>query len=166
MIQSYWLRRGLAVALVALFLPTATTACFGGFNLTRKVYSFNRSISADKWVRWLAFLVLSIVPIYGIAILVDVILANSIEFWSGKNPIADAGTTRFVRGPGGESVTMTLREDGSIDVAALDPDGRFHQLRLVKTDAAIEAFDAEGNLLARVGDDSTGEPALLAAAAR
>jgi hypothetical protein len=77
----------------------------------------------------------------------------------------DAGTVRVVRGPGGETLTMTLREDRSIDVVVLYPDGSLQQIRMVKTDDAIEARDAEGNLLARVGDQN-GEPALLAAAAR
>jgi len=163
MFQTTGLRKGLSVALVALFLPTATTACFGGFNLTRKVYGFNRSISSDKWIRWLAFLVLVIVPIYGIAQIVDVLIANSIEFWSGKNPVADAGTTRVVSGPNGETLTMTLREDGAIDVVVLHADGRLNHLLMVKTDDAIEARDADGTLLARVGDVD-GQPGLLAAA--
>ncbi len=164
MIHSGRLRKGISTALVALFLPIATTACFGGFNLTRKVYGFNKTISSDKWIRWLAFLVLVIVPIYEIATLVDALLANSIEFWSGRNPIADAGTTRVVNGPNGETLTMTLREDGAIDVVVLHADGRLQQLRMLRTDDAIEARDAEGNLLARVGD-LYGQPALLAAAA-
>jgi hypothetical protein len=165
MFQSQWLRRGVGTALIAILLPTASTGCFGGFNLTRKVYQFNRSISSDKWVRWLAFLVLVIVPIYGIATLVDAILANSIEFWSGRNPIADAGTTRVVLGPNGETLTMTLREDRSIDVVVVQADGRMQYLRMVKTEDAIEARDAEGNLVAHVGDVG-GRPGRLAPAHR
>jgi hypothetical protein len=166
MIQSRSLRRAISVALVATFLPMATTACFGSFALTRKVYNFNKGVSSDKWIRWLMFLVLVIVPIYGVSQLLDALLFNSIEFWGGRNPVnVDAGTTRVVRGPGGETLTMTLREDRSIDVVVLHPDGSLQQIRMVKTDDAIEARDAEGNLLARVGDQN-GEPALLAAAAR
>jgi hypothetical protein len=153
------------VGLLAVFLPFSTTACFGAFNLTRKVYKFNKTASNDKWVRWIVFLVLVIVPIYGIAQLIDAIVLNSIEFWTGRNPVTvDAGTTRVVNGPNGETLTMTLREDRSIDVVVLHPDGRLQQLRMVKTDDAIEARDADGTVLARVGDVN-GEAGLLAAAA-
>jgi hypothetical protein len=165
MIQGSSLRRAISIAVIAAFLPLATTACFGGFNLTRKVYKFNKDVSGDKWIRWLVFLVLVIVPIYGLSQLLDALLFNSIEFWTGNNPVTvDAGTTRVVRVPSGETLTMTLREDRSIDVVVLHNNGKVQHVRMVKTDEAIEAWDADGTLLARVGDVN-GEPALLAAAA-
>lgn len=71
-----------ALLLVAFF----TTGCTGSFNLTRKVYNWHRS-QDDKWVDEFGFLVCAILPIYGISTFADAIVFNSIEFWTGENPV-------------------------------------------------------------------------------
>lgn len=63
----------------------ANTACFGSFPLTRKVYGFNKGVSNDKFVRELVFLAIGVlVPVYSVAGLIDVVILNSMEFWTGK----------------------------------------------------------------------------------
>lgn len=62
-------------------------SCIGSFELTKKVYNWNMGVG-DKWVNELVFLVCSIVPVYAVAGFVDVIVLNSIEFWSDENPMA------------------------------------------------------------------------------
>lgn len=62
------------------------SACWGGFNLTRKLYRWNAGMG-DKWINWLIFLLLTIVPVYAVCVLVDLLVLNSIEFWSGSNPV-------------------------------------------------------------------------------
>lgn len=71
-----------SIVVIAFF----TTGCTGSFNLTRKVYNFHRSQS-DKWADELCFLLVALTPIYGLATFADAIIFNSIEFWTGKNPI-------------------------------------------------------------------------------
>ena len=106
----------IAVALLATFLPMSTVGCFGQFALTRKVYRFNRDLSHDRWVRWIGFLVMVFVPIYGAAGFIDLVFANSIEFWGGDNPFAAAdGKTRHAVGPNGERLYATSVEAGVID---------------------------------------------------
>lgn len=76
--------------------------CYGSFPLVRAVYKFNGSIGdnskAGGVVRSLVMILLTIIPVYGISFLADVIILNSIEFWSGnrvnfqkvpQNPILD-----------------------------------------------------------------------------
>ena len=41
----------------------------------------------------------------------DVIVLNSIEFWSGSNPLADVGSVKTVKGESGEYLVQT-NEDG------------------------------------------------------
>lgn len=71
-----------SIVILAFF----TTGCTGPFNLTHKVYNFHRS-QADKWSDELCFLLVALLPIYSIAIFADAIIFNSIEFWTGKNPV-------------------------------------------------------------------------------
>ncbi len=143
--------RWIGALVLAGFLPVATTGCFGGFELTRKIYRFNERVDPDQWVQWMVFLVLNVVPIYAFAVTLDVLFANSVEFWTGSNPIlGEAERRRTVWGPGGERATATLREDGALDVELVEPDGTRHRLTLVRDGASVEARDASGRALARL----------------
>jgi hypothetical protein len=151
-----------AVATLALcaFLPVSLGGCFGGFELTKKTYQFNKEVSPDKWIRWLVFLLITIVPIYGIAMLVDAIAMNSMEFWTGKNPVL-AGTERTFHGEDGDVALVRYGFDGVVDVRITRADGSEQQLRLMRAADSVVALDGKGNLIARVGD-LDGQPALLA----
>lgn len=160
------LQRPIAALILASFLPVASAGCFGHFETVRKVYSFNQGVHSDKWVRWAVFVGLVLVPVYGSAALFDMIFANSVEFWSGKNPMAMLpGTTRTVAGADGERARMTLRPDGAIDVLFEGRTGPAERLVLVREGATLAAYDADGALVARVGDGPDGAPRLLAAGA-
>lgn len=75
--------------MAALFLCSAlTTGCFGEFALTRKLYSWNKDVSSNKFVQTLIFWAFNIVPVYGVAGFIDSAILNLIEFWTGSNPIA------------------------------------------------------------------------------
>jgi hypothetical protein len=166
MASSSWLRRSVAILVLAGFVPVATTACFGKFQLTRKVYRVNQDIDPDKWIRWFAFIVLTVVPIYGLALVIDLLFANSVEFWTGANPIqADAGTRKIVQGPNGELMTLTWRGDGAIDVTVEGADRRITGFTVVTEGNALSAWDPDGNLLARV-TDVAGQPANIAGRSR
>lgn len=145
------------------FLPLATAGCFGRFALTQKVYEFNREVDSSKWIQWLAFLVLNVVPVYPFAVVIDAVFANSVEFWTGANPVvgtAAGGETKVVRGPAGEVVRMTRLAPGVVDVSVAAPDGTVQQLTLVLEREALAAYDHDGTLVARVGDRD-GAPALI-----
>ncbi len=65
--------------------------CYGNFYLTKSVYRWNGSIGnssmTGRFLRSLVMIALSIIPVYGIAMLADLIILNLIEFWTGK-PLA------------------------------------------------------------------------------
>ncbi len=96
------LRRA-AILSVATFGLLSSSACFGSFQLTRKVYAWNKAVSPDKFVQELVFLGLNIVPVYWFAGAADAIFANSVEFWTGTNPVASARTLR----PDGTALVQT-----------------------------------------------------------
>ena len=77
------MKRFVAVVVLMAFF---TTGCTGSFNLTRKLYNWHRSQS-DKWADELCFLLVALTPVYGLATFADAIIFNSIEFWTGKNPV-------------------------------------------------------------------------------
>ncbi|MCX7990907.1 MAG: DUF3332 domain-containing protein [Proteobacteria bacterium] len=76
------------IAFLLLICLTNVYGCFGKFNLTRKVYDINSKVS-DKFLRSAVTWAFIIIPVYGISALLDFVLFNTIEFWTGKNPIAE-----------------------------------------------------------------------------
>lgn len=78
----------LTVAVVtALCGSLCLTSCIGSFQLTNKLLSWNRNIS-NKFVNELVFIAFWILPVYEVSGLADILVLNSIEFWSGTNPVA------------------------------------------------------------------------------
>ncbi len=75
---------------VALSLATTLflSSCIGSFGLTNRVLDWNKGLG-NQFVNEVVFIAFHIVPVYGITCLADVIVINSIEFWTGSNPIAD-----------------------------------------------------------------------------
>jgi len=107
-------RLGKVVALVLVVSVGVvfSAGCFGKFQLTRKVYDINKSVE-DKYLRSAVTWLLVIIPVYGLAGLLDFILFNVIEFWSGENPIVSGPQTR-VYAKGDDRAVMTIdREDGA-----------------------------------------------------
>lgn len=72
---------------IALASTLFLSSCIGSFGLTVKVWDWNSNLS-NKWVNELVFLALNIVPVYDICVFADVVVLNTIEFWTGNNPIA------------------------------------------------------------------------------
>ncbi len=87
-----WTRRLLIIALAVVFL----NGCYGSFHLTKKLYAFNGTVE-NKFVRSAVTWVMIIVPIYGIAGLVDFVILNTVEFWTGSNPMAMGDTEKEVQ---------------------------------------------------------------------
>lgn len=72
-------------------LGVTFTGCFGQFQLTRSVYSWNESVTNDKFAQTLLFYGMNIIPVYSAAGFLDFVFFNVLEFWTGSNPIAMAG---------------------------------------------------------------------------
>lgn len=79
----------------SLACSTLFTSCIGSFGLTNKLLTWNSNIDS-KFVNELVFFAFWIVPVYEISALADILVLNSIEFWSGKSPVADAGKVKNI----------------------------------------------------------------------
>lgn len=89
------------------------SSCIGSFGLHSKLVSWNESIG-NKFVNELVYLVFNIVPVYPVCYLADALVVNSIEFWSGSNPMASIGDVKKVKGENGNYLVETLENGYSI----------------------------------------------------
>lgn len=117
--------------------------CFGRFEITRNLYGFNRTVAEDRFVRWAVFLAMNVAPMYPVGMALDALVANPIEFWSGKNPVR--GSPRWF--PRQASPTPVL--GACHERVAGSSRGALH---LVRAADALLAFDACGELVAEVTD--------------
>jgi hypothetical protein len=138
------MKKTIAVVLIVAFF---TTGCTGSFNLTRKVYNFHRS-QADKWSDELCFLVVALLPIYGFATLADAIVFNSIEFWTGKNPVDMSyvpPSSRIVQN-GNEKYRMSFNDKtGQVSLTSLAQGN--HGVIFERSDNMITAKNDKGQVL-------------------
>lgn len=87
------------VIAVALCASLTLPSCIGSFGLTQKLMTWNKNIG-NKFVNELVFIAFWIVPVYEVSALADILVINSIEFWSGDNPVAHKGK-KVVEGQNG-----------------------------------------------------------------
>jgi hypothetical protein len=119
-----------ALALAAVPL----SGCFGSFSLTHKVWQLNDSVSDSKWVKWVLFLAFVIVPIYGISIFVDAIVLNTIEFFTGSNPMR----AKLENLPGGHALAFERVNESRVRVVHTK-DGATVRVLYIEIDGTSEA---------------------------
>jgi hypothetical protein len=141
-----------SVVIVAFF----TTGCTGSFNLVHKVYNFHRS-QADKWTDEICFLLVALLPVYSLATLADAIIFNSIEFWTGKNPVelsAMPGGNRMAYNSKTGQVQVAVPkidwlifERSSIGVVAKNDKGQVMYSSVQGTNGDVAIYNAQGKLV-------------------
>ena len=143
----------MGIGLVALAL--VTSGCFGPFNLTRRLYKWNEQV-VGKWELEFMFILLAWAPVYGVTILGDAVVFNSMEFWTGKNPVdppsaqrsALPQTKRLVRGDDEARLTYTATADGPHLVIEQFRQGQpAGSLRVEQRDGKTVGLDAAGRVL-------------------
>lgn len=136
--------RGLSAVLIAVFL-FSSTSCIGSFSLTGRLLGWNKHVG-NKFINELVFFAFWILPVYEVTGLADLLVLNSIEFWSGRNPMGDVSAATEVEASNGNHVritadatgydlvnldtesTMRLEYDADIDGWAVEYDGTRHIL--------------------------------------
>lgn len=89
------------------------------FRLDEQASGWNKQIG-NKFVNELVFFAFWIIPVYEVTALADVLVLNSIEFWSGSNPIAKGKTMidgqdgKYLVECDGKGYTITSQNDGSV----------------------------------------------------
>lgn len=148
-------------ALALVMISLIAVGCTGSFTLTRQVYDFQTK-PADKWVDEVLFLAFVIVPVYGAATLVDAVVFNSLEFWTGQNPMK-AGLT--------PETSNTVAQNGQ-DRLDMKYDAASRDIRvssaatgrsfvLAKTQNGVVAKDREGKVIFTSVEDARGGVTVL-----
>lgn len=113
-------KRYLSVAVVAALLCSFSfSSCIGSFALTNKLLAWNKQVG-NKVVNELVFFAFWVIPVYEVTAVADVLVLNSIEFWSGSNPVAQGRSViegadgRYLVDCDGKGYTITSENDGSV----------------------------------------------------
>ncbi len=140
----------LSVFLLLIFL----SGCYGPFPITLAVYKANGSVPTGIF-RNLVFWLLLIIPVYEIALTIDIVILNLIEFWipgtQFDNLVYDDAR--------GRKVSMLESEDGkTAHLTVSDDEKVLLELEFIKvSDTMCEVRDTDGVLLGSVQFHSTGD---------
>jgi len=153
--------------LLSLTLAASVAGCYGPFSLTRKLHRWNGEIG-EKWVNEGVFVAMVIFPVYGLSALADALVFNSVEFWTGKNPVyskaprelsngdysavlsyrPDSRRLRVDRFKKGRPAGAILIEPSADGMLARSADGGV-LLRAITVDGRVLLRDAQGREIAR-----------------
>ena len=98
------------VAAVLVAGTLVCSSCIGSFGLFNKYEKWQCNMTSNKYVNGIVGLILQ--PIVGgICLTVDALVLNTIEFWTGDNPVA-ANTTQKVMGHDGLYYAVTTTKQG------------------------------------------------------
>lgn len=94
----------------ALLLVSSFTfqSCIGSFSLTNKVLSWNKNVS-NKFLNEVVFFAFWVLPVYEVTAVADLLVINSIEFWSGNQPLE--ARNQVIKTENGDYF-INAREDG------------------------------------------------------
>ncbi|MBI3812525.1 MAG: DUF3332 family protein [Nitrospirae bacterium] len=105
--------RTTAIVMV-MIISFMSTGCLGRFAAFNKLSVWNQKATKDKFVNEIIFLALNIIPVYGIALLADAVVFNSLEFWGEKNPMVSEGHHQKFVESGNIKVVLDFRQNGEM----------------------------------------------------
>ena len=138
------MKKGIA-ALVCAGMITLT-GCYGSNACFEKLHKWNDTLG-NKWLNSIVHFFLQIFGVYWICLgLIDGLVLNTIEFWTGSNPLA-AGDSYFEQDAQGNSIAAVKNADGTMSVEVTTAAGEKANLTLQRDENVVRALDAEGNLV-------------------
>lgn len=153
-------KRYLSAAIVATLLCSMTmSSCIGSFRLTNSVLKWNNQVGS-KFLNEVVFFAFWVLPVYEVTSLADLLVLNSIEFWSGRNPleastkIVTTGESSYLIACDGKGYTVTDRTTGQefrmdfieeSQTWALNVDGELHPFLTFVDDSHVRAITPSGD---------------------
>jgi len=103
-------KMSLRAAVVLLAGSFLCSSCIGSFSLFNKYEKWQCNMTSNKYVNGIVGLILQ--PIVGgVCLFVDAVVLNTIEFWSGSNPMA-LNKVQTVKGQDGRYYAVKTLKDG------------------------------------------------------
>ena len=140
------MKKGIVTLLCAGMI--VLSGCYGKNACFNKLHDWNGTLG-DKWINSIVHFILFWLPVYGICLfLVDGLVLNTIEFWTGSNPLA-SGDSYFEKDAQGNTIAAVKNEDGSMSVELTTAKGEKANLTLQRDENVVRALDNEGNIVAQ-----------------
>ncbi len=157
--------RTVGFALLLALVPVAG-GCYGRFPLTKAVYKFNGDVE-NPIIRNVVFWLFAWFPVYGFAALIDAIVFNLIDFWSGRSieinmTTQDGKTTMLVPSADGKEAVLTVSKDGKVlaeqrfirmangDIEVRSADGKLNGMVLKTKKGDLNLTDAQGRTMGTI----------------
>ena len=153
-------KRYLTIAIICLAAFSMTfQSCIGSFRLTQSVMKWNNQVGS-KFLNELVFFAFWILPVYEVTALSDILVINSIEFWSGKNPltastkVVDTDSGKYLIACDGKGYTVTnqtTKESVRLDFMeetqswAVNINGEMHPFMTFVDDTHVKMITPEGD---------------------
>ena len=102
------------IKVMALLLmgSVAYSSCIGSFGLLNAYAKWQTSMTGNKFVNGIVGIILGSVAV-PVCMAADLLILNTIEFWSGSNPVAsNVGKTQKVLGSDGRFYAVTTLKNG------------------------------------------------------
>lgn len=154
--------RHLKVSALLLAATLLTSSCVGSFSLFNRVAKWNTHATSSKFLNEIIFILIS--PAYAVCAVADVLVLNTIEFWSGSNPLAQkVGTVQKVTGKDGLIYAVkTLRNGYEVtspngEVVSFIYDKKTNSWSQEQNGKKVEIFrfNDDGTIQARLSDGET-----------
>ena len=141
------MKKNLTKPVIAVLLGTLTfSSCIGSFGLTNSVLDWNKRATDNKFVNEIIFVLIS--PAYAVCSIADLLVINSIEFWTGDKVIGQVGTTKDVMGKDGRMYAIKTLKNG---YEITDPADKKHKSWSYSKDGDIRelfSFNEDGSIQA------------------
>ena len=128
-------KKGIAILLIST-IAFMSFGCHGKYALFNTLHKWNGSLGS-KWVNSIVHFILWIIPVYGICLWVDWLILNTVEFWTGSNPLA--------------------MNDGEREQQIVNKDGVNYEITATKNRFDVLVLDGEkaGTMASLVYNDNT-----------
>lgn len=164
-------KMNLKVVAFLLMGSLLSSSCIGSYSLFNKYAKWQCNMTSNKFVNAIVGFIL--MPIVGsVCLFVDSVVLNTIEFWSGSNPVsANVGKTQQVLGSDGVLYAVTTLKNGyevkapsgevsyfiydeKQDTWSLQQNGVTRELFRWNEDGTITTLLSDGQLLTVTADEA------------
>lgn len=105
------MKKNLKIMACIMAVSLLSSSCIGSFCMFNKLASWNKSATKSKFLNELLYIVIS--PAYAVSLVADVLVLNTIEFWTDDNPLAsNIGKPQEVMGSDGRLYAVKTLKNG------------------------------------------------------